>query len=321
MHRITLAVALGCGSLAGQKMLLGEDPNRQVAVFAVADLTSHAQVPRPHVAAAAATRLASAMPTRITELADFLRGFAARPGDCVDAVGSKHLVAIGRPDWIGTVESMLVHIREDGRAQFQVDLKFAHVPAAFIEGQVARKFMPGSKVSDVPIGGSLECVLDRESAVKLLRAIRGEKTSRVVQAPQITTMELDRAILQVGKEQLCLRGFAPQPLGGGGPAVPLVEQVWSGEDASVQIAHISSGKIGVSLDVLSLDFAGEVPGSSDGVVAQPPAARAVRARQSAEVVDGSTLVMAVPKGDGQWLLTMLTLQEIREADIRAFRRR
>ena len=323
MGRILLAVVLSCGSLVAQKMLLADDRERQVAVFAVPDLAGdQAAIAAP----AGAGRFPGVERASLAEIADLL-GSRARPGDHVEAVGPQHLVALGAPDWIGSVESMLVHLRGDGQKQVQVDTRFCRVSGVIVDRELERGLVLG--IREATAGNAARtCILDRESATKLLRAIREDKGSRVVQAPQITAFELDRVTIKVGKDVSYVRGVELRGPSEQQVAVPVLDSIWNGDEANLVFAATSADKMSLSVRVQSQvvdlplpEFQASAPVQGHSVAVQVPRTASCCATNCSEVTSGATLVVAARSSDGSWLLTLVTVQEIQSAGVQVLQRR
>ncbi|MFT7535489.1 MAG: hypothetical protein ACI85K_001442 [Hyphomicrobiaceae bacterium] len=305
MARIFLALVLAGGLLTAQKVLLDGDPNRQLAAFDVAELIESGL---------------SSGPTGSDQLANFLRGTSSHPGDSLAAIGASHLVAMGSPVWVGSVESMLVHLRKASDTQFQIGLRVCEVPAAFVQRKLRDLLAQDGKhavvVGAVPILG----VVSNDSAVRLVRTMLADPKARIRQMPQITTLQLRPARIRVGRDVSYVRTFEMQTRPDRQQiALPVVDKAWHGYDASVVVARVGKDKIAVDLDLLvsSIDspvqkFYADVKGVSERVAVDMPRIASFRGAQFAEMTSGSTAVMAAPS-DGAWVLTLLTVHQIHAA--------
>src|SRR5690606_33270254 len=129
--------------------------------------------------------------------ASLLVGRAQWPDDQIEVVGPGHVVALGGPAWIGSVESMLVHMRAAGQRQYQVDTKFCRISDA-LAAQLDSDHLRGIRNAGAETD-RLSWVLVSDAATSLLRAIRADRESETIQAPQVVSHELDRTRIRVGK--------------------------------------------------------------------------------------------------------------------------
>jgi hypothetical protein len=306
-----MAVVLSCGSLVAQKMLLRDDHDQQVAVFAVRDLAgqgAEADVAVP------AGRSARWDPAGAKEIATLLGSTVRRPGDHVEAIGPGHVVALGQPDWVGAVESMLERLRSAERRQYQVDTRFCRVSAALV-GELDADLLPGIKNAGAG-SSAVRRVLGQGEAARLWRAIRSDKQSTTAQAPQIVANELDRVNIRVGRNV----EYMPRVEQGGAQqlAVPVVDTIWNGDKATLVVGTTSREKFSVNAEVESqvVDFPGSGIGDAGAVGTNGPAiqelrVRACRASGCEEMADNATLVIATrDSGDNTWAVTLVTLFEI-----------
>lgn len=318
MGRIVLAVCLSVCSVAAQKTLLVDDPDRQAGVFSVRDLAG--EVADEGGAEPVATRLARLRPAGSKDIASLLAGAALRPGDHVESVGPGHVVALGEPDWIGKVEAMLVQMRGAGHRQYQIDTKFCRVSAACM-GQLAADQLAGIQDAEAQTDG-VSFVLGLDAATKMLCTIRGDSRSQVVQAPHVTARELDRVRIKVGNNITVQR--RDSVVAAEERAVASDASVWCGDDATLVFATTSKTRISVSADVASqsVDLHKDVapvltPVEANGGPVTVPVVRSCRGFASQEVADGETLVVAAPGSDGSWMVTLVTAEEVWSARIPA----
>jgi hypothetical protein len=303
MAHVLLALVLASGLLTAQKVLLQGDPNQQLAAFNVADVIK-ADSPSG--------------PAGCERLVDILRGTITHPGHSLAAIGPSHVVAIGSPVWVGSVESMIVHLRKAREAQFQIDLRVCEMPAAFAQGQLRALLAQESEQAVVAGAVPILGVISNESLVRLTRAMKADPAIRILQTPQVTTRHLWPTRIRVGRDVDYVRTLDLHD----GPdgkqvAAPVLDKLWRGCDATVAVAKIGKDRVAVDLDLLvnSFDlpmqkFRVDVAGLADDVMVDVPRVKSFRGGQFAEIAAGNTAIMAAPSGDA-WVLTMLTVQEVR----------
>jgi hypothetical protein len=111
MSRRFLVALSVVASVAAQKMEL-PDRERQVGVFDVRHLVEPGPWAAPGLPAVG--RLGATQPSATSTLAAFLAEFALVDGKgaAVRAIGEEHVVALGSAPQIGTVEGMLVRLKD-----------------------------------------------------------------------------------------------------------------------------------------------------------------------------------------------------------------
>ena len=222
-HIFVLAFVLAGGFLTAQKVMLDGDPNRQLAAFDVAGLIE--------------TGLPSGLISP-DQLVDFLRGTSNQTGDSLSAIGASHLVAMGSPVWVGSVESMLVNLRKASDAEFQVDLRVCRVSAAFAQGQLGDLLARDGNDAVVVGAEPIQRVVGNDSVVRLIRAMLADPSTQIKQSPQVTVRQLQTARIRVGRDVGYVRSLTCSPVPTGS-RLPYRSSISSGKAMTPKSSSLS----------------------------------------------------------------------------------
>jgi hypothetical protein len=303
-------------ALPAQKMPLADGSERVVAVLDVGELI--AALPDHPLGEPAPWTGGATKVEGLQRIATFLRAFSEPPLPEADLqpLGGRFLVVLGPPERIATVERLLAHARESAEQQFQVNLRFVSVSAACFERDLRPKIDPNAS-SPVAAEPQL-AVVSAAEAQAMLRKIKADVDSRIVQAPQVIAPPLLHTVLAVGKQIAYVRDFTLEVVDGAYIANPVVDTIWNGQRLEAICAELPDGTIGVQMEALDQvveqpirGVKTTVPGTTFEVTVQVPRASGCRGRQAVALPKGTTAVMAAKKSDGSWLVTLLEPTAIR----------
>lgn len=317
--RAAAACAVLLAALPAQKLPLPDGSDRQVVVVDVSTLLPpRREAPAP--AARPGNRHAETQPSDVQRLAAFVRTFALPPGDPkadLQPLGEHHLVALGAPEQIAAVERLVAHAGKTHERQYQVDVRLCAVPARVFERDVAPQL---AIAAGQPAGAATPptAVLGATAAEALWKALKQSGEVQFTQFPQVVSPALTHAKLQVGDQLAYVRDFEIEVGNGSLIADPVVDVVFDGCDIDVFCAEVRAGTIGMQMQVVDQRIEKPIrtietrlPGITVPGTLQVPHITGCRGSQTVELASGATAVMAAKKPDGQWLVVLTTLHEIR----------
>lgn len=322
MRFALIAVACSCAVLPAQKMEMRDGSDRQVVLIDVAGL-----LPKPtdaqlahHAAPPVGGRLGATTGTELHQLAAFVRAFApalTAPGADVQPLGEHHLVAMGSPVQVAAADRLLADAREVDE-QFHINVRWCRVPPAVFARLLADRFgkaAPGAKARDAA-EPRVASIADDDLRVLLRTLSRAERLA-VTQAPNPIVPNLQPIRIWVGHRLRYVRDFVVDAANADGMA-PVRDDLEEGFQAEVQCTRAREGTIRVRLQVRDLevqqplrDVPIALPGSARQVSVQVPHGTHAASDHALELASAETMLVATPRSDGSWLLTVLTVEAIR----------
>lgn len=318
---LALGVLLGAfaAALPAQRMVLGDGSGREVVVLDVVDLLGPAAAAEAAGGPARALGLArkgKAEPIpasdleRLASLARIAGGAGNARGD-VQALGGRHLVAMGEAKWIGLVESFLRDARANTGVQFLLDMKVVELDA-----DTYGKIVPRGEAGAAD-GGEAEpamVVLDGEAADKLLKEA---VSANVLQAPQIVAQNLQVASISVEEQIAYVRDFTVRTVNGTVIAEPVVDIIEAGTRIESLCAVDKDGKVLVDVsfrhqvvDQPLAEWKTEIAVKGQELTVQVPRVSGCKASMKLLMAPGSTALVSSKRSDGKWLLLMARVQRV-----------
>ncbi|MBK8098310.1 MAG: hypothetical protein IPK26_14460 [Planctomycetes bacterium] len=283
--------------LLAQKVPLASDAGRIVQVLDASAFTAPAS--SPAVAKA-----------RLQALATGLRGWSGVPfgeRDDVVALGDRHLVVLGPPELAATLEAVLGKVAANATQPILVQTTICTVSKATYDRVFAELVAPPSndptaQPLGIVTGMGLMAGLDRLEGVDRLTC------------PQVVTLPLQEATIATGEQITYVKDVAVNQVDGKPVAAPIHDKLWDGIEVNVNCMLLDADKVGLRLGLTVkrverplATFRTTLAGIAEPVEIQLPRVDGVEARAKAFVPLDGTLVMAAPKADGSWVVTLTTV--------------
>lgn len=332
-NRLLVGVVLGAFAavVPAQRMVLGDGSAREVVVLDVGDLFGPAALPRAAGAPGGVLgvqRHAKAEPIEAGDLARLaslarLAAAAANAKGEVQALGERHLVAMGDAQWIGCIEGFLRDARANAAEQFLLDIKVLEMSEDGY-GRVSAEFGPAANLLATAPGKGHEksqeigaddpaspmLVLEGDAADALVkRAI--DASANVLQAPMIVAKNLQAASMAVAEQIAYVRDFTVRTENGTVIAEPVVDTVEAGTRIETLCAVDKDGKILVDLafqhqvvDQPLAEWKTKLGVKGQELTVQVPKVSGCKASMKLLMAPGSTALVPSKRSDGKWLLVM-----------------
>lgn len=283
--------------LLAQKVPLTGDANRIVQVLDASAFTAAASSP------------ASAK-ARLQALATGLRGWSGVPfgeHDDLVALGDRHLVVLGTPELAATLEAMLGRVAANATQQILVQATICTVTKATYDRVFAELVAPpGNDPTAQPLG-----IVTGKGLMAGLDEIEG--IDQLV-CPQVVTLPLQEATIATGEQVTYVKDFAVSQVDGKAVAEPIHDKLWDGIEVNVNCMLFGEDKVALRLGLAVkrverplATFKATLAGVAEPVEIQLPKVDGVEARATAIVPVDGTLVMAAPKADGTWVVSLTTV--------------
>jgi len=326
---VVLLGALATG-VPAQRMQLGDGSGREVVVLDVGDLfevAGHTPGPKlelPPAAKAKAEDEASA-PWSVARLAELARigvGSGGAKGD-LQALGARHLVAMGDAKWIGAVENFLRDARANAKVQFLVEVQLVELADA---GKVLKLEAPrliAKPLDENPAADAATpeamFVLDGEAAAKFTKKIfaADDNVSSVLEAPRLLVQNLSLASMVTEEQIAYVRDFTVRTIDGASIAEPVVDTVVAGTRIETVCAVDKDGAVLVDLafrhqvvDKPLAEWKTKIGVKGQELTVQVPRVSGCKASLKLLMAPGSTVVVPSKRSDGKWLLVMAKVQRV-----------
>lgn len=325
-------VVLGAFAVAvpAQRMQLGDGSGREVVVLDVADLFDVAgrnEGPRlglPAPAKATAEASDPWSPARLAAIARVAAGAGGAKGD-LQALGERHLVAMGDAKWIGGVEGFLRDARANAKVQFLVEVQLVELADAsmVLEFDNPKLVIASPRDGDPAVDGAAApeamFVLDGEAAAKFTKKVLDAdgNVSSVLEAPRLLVNNLSFASMVTEEQIAYVRDFTVRTIDGASIAEPVVDTVVGGTRIETVCAMDKDGKVLVDLafqhqvvDKPLAEWKTKIGVKGQELTVQVPRVSGCKASMKLLLTPGSTVVVPSKRSDGKWLLVMAKVQRV-----------
>ena len=324
-------VVLGAFAVAvpAQRMQLGDGSGREVVVLDVGDLFDVAgrNQGRKLEVPAAAKAMAEASdpwsPARLAAIARVAAGAGGAKGD-LQALGERHLVAMGDAKWIGGVEGFLRDARANAKVQFMVEVQLVELADAsmVLEFDSPKLVVGSARDGEADVDGAAPdaaLVLNAEAAVKFTEKVMAG-ANNVLQAPQLLVNNLALASMVTEEQISYVRDFTVRTVAGASIAEPVVDTVVEGTRIETVCAIQQDGSVLVDLafrhqvvEKPLAEWKTKLGVKGQELTVQVPRMSGCKASLKLLLAPGSTVVVPSKRSDGKWLLVMAKVQRVDQA--------
>ncbi len=321
-------VVLGAFAMAApaQRMQLGDGSGREVAVLDVGDMFDVAgrnrgpKLELPAAAKGMAEPDDPWSPARLAALARIAAGAGGAKGD-LQALGERHLVAMGDAKWIGGVEGFLRDARANAKVQFLVEVQLVELADAsmVLKFDSAKLVVGSARDSEADADGvapDAALVLNAEAAGKFTEKVMAGEAN-VLQAPQLLVNNLALASMVTEEQISYVRDFTVRTVAGASIAEPVVDTVVEGTRIETVCAIQRDGSVLVDLafrhqvvEKPLAEWKTKLGVKGQELTVQVPRMSGCKASLKLLLAPGSTVVVPSKRSDGKWLLVMAKVQRV-----------
>lgn len=322
MRRCLPTLLLCSMALPAQNMPVPDSKGRLLQLFDLHSVVAAADDDPGTDAGAAAAQAAKKLPvlaaldldpwqrSTTLDIPQFLRRFLTPPlgpGDDLQVLGKRWLALLGSPAQIANAEALLAVAAANRERPVDVAVQLVTVPKAGFEAHVRDLLRDGKQGEQ----SRWELVLETDAATRLLAATKTAQAA-TLDAPTITVMPLQRAMVQIANQTAYVKDFEVTRNGDSVVADPVVDVVQDGLRAEVVATFLEADLMAVGIDVQIQQLERPIPqftttvGTNTPVTIQLPRVTGVRFQQVSRIRDGDHVVFAAQKVDGDYLLTIVS---------------